>query len=125
MKKLFLLCLAVCLLGLASCSSNDSSKNNTKSGSPAYVEATKVLDEFEAAIDKSKSCDDLYDVMTDLLDDMMELAEKYPDDDCFLESEQDEIENRSEKLGEKWGLKAKKLGCDMGDMDLDDWDFED
>ena len=150
MKKIFFLCLAVCLLGLASCSSNDSSSNdnsknndstggkattesqkNTMSeapavtGSTAFVDMMKVLDKFEAGVNKSKSCDELFEASTELLMDALELAEKYPDDNKFSESEQNKIQVRMKKLDKLSQAKAKQLNCNFDDMDFDDMDEDD
>ena len=102
MKKLSLVLFAMIALLFASCG---------PSGTQEYKDAKKLLDKFEKAIDKAKTCEDL-EAAFDKFEEEELLADKdYDKKQSMTDEEDDEISDLANRIEKKFDKKEEKL-CD-------------
>ena len=123
MKKTLIIALAgIMLFAFTQCGGDDSKKNGGKDdndkeesvkGSTGYKAAKKMLKDWETAISKAESCDDLQNTAQDFSIEFEKFAKNYSEKD-LSEDENKEMEKITNSVLEKYNKKAEEL-CDSND----------
>lgn len=98
MKKLYLVLVAAIMLFFASCDS----------GSKQYKEWKSAYNDYEKAIDKAKTCDELESVYENFDKQLDKLVDKYFDED-MPEKEEKEINALEKELDKKYDQREDEL----------------
>lgn len=123
MKKLTLITIAILGIALASFGSNNSTAltstdNNSsviekvKPHTKEYQDIRKFIDEYEEAINKATSCDDLDNATIALLVNMFSLVDvEYKESEHMTEQEEKELNEITDRIERKIESLKKKWNC--------------
>lgn len=83
-------------------------------GSKEYVETKELYEKIEDLINDATDCDELQEAAFTLLFSGL-AGGNYTDEEKMTESEEAELDEFIERLGDKLELKAARFGCDEDD----------